>query len=92
MCRRASRAKVGTMPNDDCHGGDADRPLLNCLDRGRAQLERDLLHLLVTQIFDQQRFDGLLCRLAKLGQIGLRIASDNVTATPDSSGSCRPAL
>lgn len=80
------------MSNDDCHGGRVGRPLLKCIDGGRAQLERELLNLLVARRFDRQRCNGLLRRLAGPGHPELRVVSDDMPGAPDSDSTCRPAL
>lgn len=80
------------MSNDNCHGGRVGRPLLKCIDGGRAQIELELLKLLVARRFDQQRCNGLLRRLAGPGHPELRLVSNDMPGAPDSDSSCRPAL
>jgi hypothetical protein len=88
----STHTKLKRGSNDDCYGGGANRPLLKCIDGGRAQLERELLTLLVARRFDRQRCNGLLRRLAGPGHPELRVVSDDMPSAPDSDSTCRPAL
>jgi hypothetical protein len=92
LCRQASGVEVKPMSNDNCHGGRVGRPLLKCVAGGRAELERELLSLLVARRLDRQRCNGLLRRLAGPGHPDLSLVSNDMPGAPDSDSSCRPAL